>query len=261
MKKVVILTVIMMVAMLSLYAHVPYMEECDFSFEAPFVVPVTSDGGPPHVMRSKAIFAYMDNNDIDVYQFTLVPSDFQKPVLDGNGNPQFDENGNIIMQFSPVLVTASALPPACKQYKHFYPKTALLGIGLPAPEGDLPFDVPAGYGVIVADHPFEHQREVFTEAGIYWFLPKGLSQDCLFNAPWTCDYTNTISQPIFNPGTYFVVMFNDTGRPGDYTANIGVLEGFDGPQTPEQKAILELVASGEFYKVNCVPVVSGEVQH
>lgn len=253
MKKVVFLIAVLLVAF-SAYAHVPYMEETDFSWANPFVIAPAADGGPPNIMRSKAIFAYMDNNDIDVYTFTLIPSDFMKPILDANGQPQFDENGNMIMQYSPVLVTASALPPACMQYKHFYPKTALLGIGLPAvPEG-LPFDVPAGYGAIVADHPKEDMRETFFEAGITWFLPKGLSQDCLYNSPWSCDYTNTISQPVFNPGTYYIVMFNDTGRPGDYTANIGVLEGFDGPQTPEQHAIIEYVASGEWYKVDCVEV-------
>lgn len=254
MKKCLIITIVCLLAAISLYSHVPYIEEEDFSFDAPFVIPVATDGGPVNVMRSKAIFAYLDNCDADVYQFTLVPSDFQKPVLDADGNPMFDQNGNMIMQFSPVFVTASALPPACKQYKHFYPKTALLGIGLPEAPDNLPFGVPAGYGAVVADNPKHKNREVLTEVGITWFLPQGLTQHCLYNTPWSCDYTNTISQAVMAPGTYYIVIFNDTGRPGDYTANIGVLEGFDPPKTPEQEAIIELVASGGWYRLPCVPV-------
>ncbi len=252
MKKFVIFTMIIVFTSICAMAHVPYIEEEDFSFDAPFVIPVATDGGPTNVMRSKAIFAYLDEGDIDVYQFTLVPGDFQKPVLDAQGLPTFDQNGNMIMQFSPVIVTGSALPPACKQYKHFYPKTALLGIGLSTPPADLPFNVPAGYGAVVADNPKVKDRAVMTEVGIYWYLPKGLTQECLYTSPWSCDYTNTISQAVFAPGTYYIVIFNDTDRPGDYTANIGILEGFDPPKTQEQENILELVSSGDWYRVPCV---------
>ncbi len=254
MKLFIIVITVLLFASISLQAHLPYIEENNFSFAAPFVIAPTSDGGPPNVMRSRAIFAYLDEGDHDVYKFTLLPSDFQQPVLDANGNPQFDQNGNIIMQFSPVFVTGSALPPACEQYKHFYPKTALLGIGLPQYDGCLPFDVPPGYGAVVADNPKVKDRAVMTEVGIWWYLPDGLTQDCLYTAPWTCDYTNTIAQAVFAPGTYYIVVFNDTNRPGDYTANIGVLEGFDPPKTEAQEAILERVAGGEWYRVPCVPV-------
>lgn len=251
-KMMIVFTTMLVLLGLSVQAHVPYWEDQDFSYEQPFVIPVATDGGPAHVMRSKAIFAYLDNNDHDVYQFTLVPSDFYKPVLDADGAPRFDAQGKMIMQFSPVFISANALPPACLQYKHFYPKTALLGIGLPEPEECLPFDIPAGYGAVVADHPKVKDRPVMTEVGIYWYLPDGLTQHCLYNAPWTCDYTNTISHTVFTPGTYYIVVFNDTGRPGDYTASIGILEGFDPPKTEEQERRLEEVANGSWYRVNCV---------
>ena len=113
MKKVVLIVVAMMFAGV-VYGHLPYMEEADFSFDAPFVITPAQDGGPPAVMRSMAIFSFLDNNDYDVYQFTLTPGDFYKPVLDELGRPVF-ENGQMVMQFSPVIVSASALPPACQQ--------------------------------------------------------------------------------------------------------------------------------------------------
>jgi hypothetical protein len=155
------------------------------------------------------------------------------------------------MQFSPVIVSASALPPACSQYKNFYPKTVLMGIGLPAPTEELPFDVPPGYGVIVAENPHVIDREILTEVGISWYLPDGLTQQCLYEAPWSCDYTNTISQAVFAPGQYFLIVYADEGRFGDYTANIGFLETGT-PLTPEQEAIVEYIKSGAGYRLPCV---------
>ena len=250
MKKIVLFVITTMLFAGVVYAHSPYMEEGDFSFDAPFVIAPAQDGGPPAVMRSMAVFAFLDNNDFDVYQFTLTPGDFYKPVLDEFGRPIF-ENGQMVMQFSPVIISASALPPACQEYKNFYPKTALLGFGLPAPVAELPFDVPMGYGVVVADNPHVEQRETLTEVGISWYLPEGLTQYCLYNAPYLCDYTNTISQAVFAPDTYYLVVYDDTGRFGDYTANIGFLEMGE-EQTPEQEAIIELMQSGAGYRLPCI---------
>ena len=59
-----------------------------------------------------------------------------------------------------------------------------------------------------------------------------LGQDCLLNNQAACDFTNTISQPVFYPGTYYLAMWNPNGVPTDYTANIGFIEtGEEG--TPE----------------------------
>jgi hypothetical protein len=60
------------------------------------------------------------------------------------------------------------------------------------------------YGAIVKHSPAVSPAEGrpvfnFSEAGsagaIKWFLPQGLTQECLFNAPQTCDYSNTIRMP------------------------------------------------------------------
>lgn len=174
------------------------------------------------VLDSQAIFAYLSFNDVDIYSFQLTAAD---------------------LALGPVLVSASALPPGCFEYQNVYPVTALIGPQAPSPFGppglpaptpglDLPFSVPAGLGVVLANNPhvpFPGKREIFTlEEGdlgdISWFLPQGLSQHCLLEAQWECDFSNTIALPVFYPGTYYVAIWNPTGIPTDYTANIGYSE-------------------------------------
>jgi hypothetical protein len=110
--------------------------QADYSWESPRVL--------DNVVDSQAVFAYLTWGDVDVYQFTITPQDVQ--------------NG-------PVLVSASALPPGCFEYRWEYPVTALIGPQAPSPMGppglpspdpslQLPFEVPAGMGVVFADNPW-----------------------------------------------------------------------------------------------------------
>lgn len=199
----------------------------DFSFEHPDVLSNVAD--------SQAIFAYLTAHDVDVFQFTLTAQD----VATG-----------------PVLVAASALPPACWEYQNVYPVTALVGPQAPSPMGppglpppdasfDLPFVVPSGMGVVFADNPricYPQKREIFTEEDdsigrISWFLPEGLSQTCLLSNQLSCDFTHTIARPVFYPGTYYIVIWNPSGVPTDYTANIGYGEANYQPN-PELEALV-----------------------
>jgi len=203
-------------------------DESDFSFENPHQLDYVED--------SQAIFAYLTPHDVDVYEFTLAPAD---------------------VQYGPVIISASALPPACLEYQWEYPVTALIGFGLPAPDPaiELPFDVPPGMGIVVADNPwvlYPNKREIFNlEEGhlgdISWFLPEGLSQDCLLNAPYLCDFTNTIAQPVFAPGTYYIAIWNPTGIPTDYTANVGTSE----ENFVEDEEVEELVADNKTLHRSC----------
>jgi hypothetical protein len=186
--------------------------QSDFSWSHPDVL--------NNVLDSQAIFGYLGIADVDVFSFQVTPAQ----VATG-----------------PVLVSASALAPACLEYQNVYPVTALIGPqapspfgppGLPAPTAglNLPFGVPAGLGVLVAANPhvsYPNKREVFVlegDLGLSWFLPKGLSQYCLLNAQYLCDFSNTIARPVFYPGTYYIAIWNPTGIPTDYTANIGYSE-------------------------------------
>lgn len=197
-------------------------------YPIPFFAPAATDfswSNPDalaSVTDSQAIFAYLSFGDVDVYSFHVTPAD---------------------LAFGPVLVAASALPPGCLEYQNVYPVTALVGPQAPSPFGPpglpaptpglgLPFSVPAGMGVVVAQNPripYPGKREIFAlEEGdlgdISWFLPKGLSQHCLLEAQWLCDFSNTIAQPVFYPGTYYLAIWNPTGIATDYTANIGFSE-------------------------------------
>jgi hypothetical protein len=195
----------------------------DYSFSAPREL--TS------ITASQAVFSYLTWGDVDFYKFSVTPQD---------------------LAMGPVIVAASALPPACFEYQNVYPVTALMGPQAPSPFGPpglppatpemgLPFAVPAGMGVVKAENPhvqYPDKREIFhleesVELGeISWFLPEGLSQECLLTNQAACDFTNTISQPVFYPGTYYLAIWNPNGVPTDYTANIGFIEnGVEG--TPE----------------------------
>jgi hypothetical protein len=225
----------------SALAHEPSIEP-QAIYRIPASAPKSADYsfGSPRVLQSvtasQAVFAYLTWADVDVYQITLTPADF------ANG---------------PVIIAASALPPGCFEYQWEYPVTALIGPQAPGPFGppglppkdpslNLPFAVPAGMGVVFADNPrvfFPDKRELFPleeESGlgdISWFLPEGLSQDCLLNNQAECDFSNTIAQPVFYPGTYQIVMWNPTRIPTDYTANIGFIET-GAPGDPEVEDLI-----------------------
>lgn len=219
-------------------AHNPYIEPqtryeqpqqapatADFSFDNPFNL----DAVPGGVEQSAAIFSYLTPHDVDVFSFAVV---------------------------LPLLVNASALPPACKQTKNNYPVTALLGPGLPAPSPDLnlPFTVPEGYGVVFADNPPLKRREVFfaeDDLNLSWFLPLGLSQDCLLTG--TCDFSNVISRFVTIPGTYYIAIWDKSGKPQDYTANIGFREDLTNPDP----VILDAVRDNKLLHTPCTDPYPG----
>jgi len=90
------------------FAHVPYLEEVDFTREQPFKVPKS-------IEQSIAVYAWLEfkdsyTEDIDVYTFTLT---------------------------APARVFVQCLVPECDRYKEFLPWFAIVGPGLPEPEYTL----------------------------------------------------------------------------------------------------------------------------
>ena len=207
---IIIITVVFsLLITIAAQAHVPHIEHQalrrwgplvdgeDYSFEHPFVIPSGL------MQQSRAVFAYMDIGDVDVYQYTL-------------------EEGES------ASVMAGGLPPSCANYGGTYPATALIGPGLPDPEPDanLPFDIPEDCedcGIVVAyqtEVPLGewNLRPVFSLTDvpgvhISWFFPADF-------------YTDIIMETINVPGTYYIVMWNPSRLPCDYTANIGFEETF-----------------------------------
>jgi hypothetical protein len=112
-------------------AHVPYLEQDDYSDAAPFVV--------EDVTNSKSIHAALDEVvDYDVFSITI------------------DE---------PTRIYTTTNIPYCPQYESFAVTYALVGPGLPAPAEALPIELPAGYGAVIVRDSFDStdDRPLFFE--------------------------------------------------------------------------------------------------
>jgi hypothetical protein len=153
------------------FAHVPYLETGDYSWDSPFRVRGS-------IAQSIAVYSFLTPDrggvtEVDVYQFT-------------------------IRRDTPVFV--QVLVPVCPAYAAFRPSYAIVGPGLPAPGQQLPFDLPGGYGaIVVADYdppqawptmyePFGNQTyyqgptfdQTFSTPGTYYVVywdPAGLGGD------------------------------------------------------------------------------------
>ncbi len=182
----------------------------------------------PHIIKfplmdSQAIFAWLDPEDIDVYQFTITPGDIFHAQTLG---------------FPTAFAIAAPIPPACNQTRSHYPAIALVAPFGTAPVQnpawfDLPFQVPPGHGVLpVFNTPAlgNTERPIFllppddTEVplNLSWFLPSG----CVTEPYFDCSQSDTLGAPIFAPfTTAYLVVWDPDGAPMDYTLNLGVDEG------------------------------------
>ena len=111
------------------HAHVPFIEEVDFSQDNPYVV--------HDVGNSKSIHARIGTvGDVDVYRI-----DLDKPAR---------------------IFTKTDIP-WCPQYENFGVTYALAGPGLPPPAIPLPVTLPPGYGVIVVRDTSAQPRATWIE--------------------------------------------------------------------------------------------------
>ena len=158
-------------------AHVPYLENSDFSKESPFEVDYS-------IEQSLAIYAWIDNtvpdspDDIDVFVFRL------------------DEPANVYIE---ILV------PVCKGYENFLPWFAIAGPGLPVKKTTMPFDIPKGYGVeVVKNLATGEERETFYEffGGKHYY--KGTAYQKIINTPGT--YYIYVWDPQQRSGDYVAVL-------------------------------------------------------
>jgi len=248
---------------------------CEFSFETPFVVGPALQAANPidpecrvepddpftlprlSVEDSQAVFGYLTKHDVDVFKFTVAPQD----LIEG-----------------PVIIAASALPPACRQTRNNYPVTALIGTGFivpPPPAGTDPdptiplppevqdfLDANPAFDIIVAPNPYVHPSEprpIFdtdvadpgSPLGLSWLLPVGL--ECLADFTVPCDFSNTISAAAVAPGDYYLAMWDPAGKKQDYTANIGFGEDLTSCylDNDNREVILELVQDGALLHRPC----------
>jgi hypothetical protein len=110
-------------------AHVPFVEETDYTPEKPYIV--------HDVENSKAISAQIGKpGDVDVYSIEL------------------DQ---------PARIFTKTDVPWCAQYERFGVTYALAGPGLPAPVIALPVKLPKGYGAVVVRFNPDEPRESWVE--------------------------------------------------------------------------------------------------
>jgi len=130
---------------LSVFAHVPYIENKDYSVEKPLYV-------WKMIEYSKAYYAWLENDginpceDIDAFKFKI------------RNNPK-------------LVYIELIIPVVGDYYKDFVPWFALVGPGLPEPNQTLPFVIPQGYGAIVKENVEPGiERETFYEPfGGKWY--------------------------------------------------------------------------------------------
>jgi hypothetical protein len=110
-------------------AHVPFVEETDYSPEKPYVV--------HDVENSKSIHAKIGTpGDVDVYSIELD---------------------------KPARIFTKTDVPWCTQYERFGVTYALAGPGLPEPAIPLPVKLPRGYGAVVVRFNPDQPREAWVE--------------------------------------------------------------------------------------------------
>jgi len=116
-------------AVVSLMAHVPYLETEDLSFDKPLRC--------RSAFQSIAVYARLESaTDVDFYTVTVKRR---------------------VKFFAEVIV------PAYGQYKEFRPSFALIGKGFPVPEEPLPVELAPGYGAIVCHDNGRKKRQTFRE--------------------------------------------------------------------------------------------------
>jgi len=120
-------------------AHVPYLEDVDYSTEAPFEI-------PEPLVKSRALYSWLETgNDIDVFSFQVT---------------------------EPIRLFAQAIVPVCQGYEELLPWFAVVGPGLPEPDVPLPFELPAGYGawVVQNEEPWTPRDTFFEPFGDKWYF-------------------------------------------------------------------------------------------
>ncbi len=120
-------------------AHVPYLEEEDYSAEAPFEIPRPLE-------KSRAFYSWFETSgDVDVFTFQIT---------------------------EPTQLFAQAIVPVCQGHERVLPWFAVVGPGLPPPDVALPFDLPPGYGATVTrnEEPWTPRETFYEPFGDKWYF-------------------------------------------------------------------------------------------
>jgi len=160
---------------LNAFAHVPFIEGKDYAEFKPFPV--------QNITQSKAFYAYLEQDEADSF----------------------------VMEIDkPTRIYVNTLIPFCREYAKYDVNYALTGPGLPQPDVDVPFDLPAGHGAVV----YEPQYSDWSGRP---FMYEQYSDRRYFEGS---NYTYEAQES----GTYKLFVWHASGIPGDYIAVIGRAE-------------------------------------
>jgi hypothetical protein len=214
--------------------YIPYGGE-DFSFKYPYIITTEAvtfvDNSGKTVIATNleqevGTYSYLAKNDVDVYKFTVLPTG---PAAN--------------------LLRLSIMPPACEQYKHFYPVVGLIGPGLPPIAEALPFEIPedcVGCGM-VRTFPTEvppGERPIFPQT-----TAEGNFLYAWFYAVNTL--TDTINVRNLMPGTYYLVVWDPQGQAGDYSLVYGRYKNWSPENTRQQNLLTPLIEDFKTTRCNC----------
>lgn len=194
-KLAIIFTLLLVLGIMasSTIAHVPYIEFRDYTEQKPFQV-------KDSIENSKSVYAWFETGtDVDMYTFEVT---------------------------DPVSVYANALVPVCPGYEELLPWLAVVGPGLPEPEGDVPFTIPEGYGVVVIENlaPGESRENFYEPFGAKYY----------YDAP-------AFDQEVSERGTWYIYYWDPYEMGGDYVAVLGFEEVFSLPDIIRSLIITPLI--------------------
>lgn len=159
-------------------AHVPMMEGIDSnSFKDALKI--------PRPETSYAIYANLDRpGDVDFYSFEV-----KKPM-----------KGHV-----------SLIVPYRPEYQDFYPVYAVIGPGLPAPQGKIPFDLEKGYGAVIISGTTVAERPVFYEPFSRMKYYEGIPK---------------FDRELKETGIYYIAVWHPGNETGAYILGYGLAEKF-----------------------------------
>jgi len=111
------------------WAHVPYLEDQDFTTSSPFICPSAE--------QSLAVYSWLDSaSDVDFYRFQVTTS---------------------------TLFYAGVIVPVFSQYLEFRPSFALIGAGLSHTTESLPLKIKPEWGAVIKNDSGATSRKRFYE--------------------------------------------------------------------------------------------------
>ena len=174
-----------------LFAAPPELGGEDWSFEYPYIIP------PGEIDLAITPTGYLKKGDVDVLKY-------------------------VAAEWEEFCIMLNCIVPLCAQYENFYPVIGILGPGVPN-DDEFPFPYPedcqgCGFKRV---HPLRakpgERPGGYGPPGVEadsWFPSNGLYYMIEFEQ-------DTLYMHLQGPGSFYIVIYDPEGKPGDYMAMSG----------------------------------------